>query len=140
MAEPSSSIGGYVAWKIGAALVLSGTLATALGFLMLWPKTLKEAFIRFTCAILGSALVGPVLIVAMYAWKPSFFGAGIAFATLIGLPGWAGIFTVGTPLLVLGGLPFWYLLGWWMRWLERNKDKDLVEVVADNRRIFGGSK
>lgn len=132
MSEPASSAaGGLAAWKLGAALLGVGIVASALGFLVLLPKSPREAAVRALATMAGSALLGPFLVAALYAKWPEVFASGVKMAEAMRLESWFGFFIVGAPLLALGGLPFWWLLGAGVLWLERRKGKDLGELARD---------
>ena len=75
MTEPSSSAAaGLVGYKLGAGILGIGVVTAALGFLVLLPKTAKEAAVRAMATMIGSALLGPVLVISAY------FGIGLLVA------------------------------------------------------------
>jgi hypothetical protein len=134
MSEPASSAaGGIAAWKIGASILGIGIVASGLGFLVLLPKTPREAALRALATMAGSALFGPFVVAAAYSKWPEIFGAGVQLAHRMGLEPWLGFFTVGAPLLAMAGLPFWWVLGAGVLWFERRRGKDLAELAADAR-------
>jgi hypothetical protein len=85
----------------------------------------------------GSALLGPLFVAAAYSRWPEVFAAGATLAQGMGMEGWLGMFMVAAPLLAMAGLPFWWLLGAAVLWLERRKGKDLGELAADARADVG---
>lgn len=133
MAEPASSstAGGVALWKLAGGILGIGVVASALGFLVLLPKTAKEAAVRAIATMAGSALLGPLIVAAAYSRYPDVFAAGAKLAEAMGMETWLGMFTVAAPLLAMAGLPFWWLLGAVVLWLERRKGKDLGELAAD---------
>lgn len=136
MAEPASTSAGGIAVGISVGKLVGGLLgigfvATVLGFLVLPPKSAQEAFVRFLATFTGSALVGPFIVVGVYAKWPEIFTAAAHVAATMGLPAWAGTLIVGAPLLAMGGLPFWWLLGALVLWLERRRGKDIGELAQD---------
>ncbi len=135
MPEPSSSsaAGGLAAWKIGGAILGIGVVASALDFMVLLPKTPREAALRTLATMCGSALFGPVLVAALYSRWPELFGAGVKLAQQAGLEAWVGLFVVGAPILAVAGLPFWWILGAAVLWFDRRKGKDLGQLAADAR-------
>lgn len=134
MSEPSSSAaGGLLAWKVGAGILGIGVVASAMGFLVLLPKTPREAAMRALATMLGSALFGPVLVAALYSRWPDLFSAGVKLATHAGLEAWVGLFVVGAPVLAIAGLPFWWVLGALVLWFDKRQSKDLGELVQDAR-------
>lgn len=134
MTEPTSSTaGGLFLWKFFGGLAVAGILASALGFMVMWPKTAKEAAVRLIATMTGSTLLGPLVCVAAYYQFPGIFAAAMKFAADVGLEPWAGIFMVGAPLCAFSGLPFWWLLGAFILYLEKRRGKDIGELVNDMR-------
>lgn len=121
----------------GALLILFGVpivasvAASSLGFMFMWPRTLKEAFIRIACTILASIIMGPALVVVLRSWWPELFDAARAIALLYGTDPAFGFLFLAGPLMVLAGLPAWWVIGACVRWLERRKGKDIGELVRD---------
>lgn len=138
MSEPASSAaGGFAAWKLAGAILGIGVVASALGFLVLLPKTAKEAALRALATMAGSALLGPFLVAALYSKWPEVFASGVTMADKMGLEPWFGFFIIGAPLLAMGGLPFWWILGAMVLWFENRKAKDLGQLIADARADAG---
>jgi hypothetical protein len=133
MPEPASSstAGGVVLWKLAGGILGIGVVASALGFLVLLPKTPKEAAVRAIATMAGSALLGPLIVAAAYSRYPEVFAAGATLAQGLGMESWLGMFMVAAPLLAMAGLPFWWLLGAGVLWLDKRKGKDLGELAAD---------
>lgn len=132
MAEPASSaVGGLAAWKLAGGILGIGVIASALGFLVLPPKSIREFAVRAVATMAGSAMVGPVLVIAAYVKYPEMFAAGAKLAAAWGYDPWAGHFMVAAPLLAMAGLPFWWLLGAGVLWLDRRRGKDLGELARD---------
>lgn len=107
----------YLGLHIGA-----GALAAALGFLVLWPRTMKECFARLFSTIVASSVFGPVLVVQMHSAHPELFASASTVAALYGLEPALGLLFVATPLLVIAGLPAWWLIGAVLRFIERDGD------------------
>lgn len=128
--ETSAAAGGALI-KIFGVPVLAGAAATALTFLFMWPRTKREAFIRFTCSICTSAILGPLLVFALHSWWPSLFASAGAVAVLNGADPALGLLALAGPLMVLAGLPAWWLLGAVVLWLERRRGKDIAEIAHD---------
>lgn len=138
MSEPASSAaGGVILGKAIGGLLAIGIVASALGFLVMLPKTPKEAITRILATMAGSALGGPVLCVALYSKWPELFTAATKLAGDIGIEPWAGIFMVAAPVCAMAGLPAWWILGAAVLWLDRRKGKDLGELAADARADVG---
>lgn len=137
MSEPASSAAGGIAlWKVAGSILGIGVVASALGFLVLLPKTAKEAAVRALATMAGSALLGPLLVAAAYSRYPEVFSAGATIAGNMGMESWLGMFMVAAPLLAMAGLPFWWLLGAGVLWLDRRKGKDLGELVQEARQVL----
>lgn len=137
MADTSSAAGGFVLWKALAGLLGVGVLASALGFMVMLPKTMKEAAVRLVATMAGSALAGPFLVAGAYAKWPEVFGAGVQVAHHVGLEPWFGFFMVAAPLLAMAGLPFWWILGAVVLWFEKRKGQDIGQLAADARADAG---
>jgi hypothetical protein len=117
--------------KLAAVPFLAGLAATGLGFLFLWPKSGREAIVRFACSLTASAVAGPCLAVAAYCWWPALFSSSGQLATMAGGPAELGVLLVAAPFLVLAGLPAWWLLGALLLWFERRRSKDIAEIAHD---------
>lgn len=137
MSEPASAAAGGIAfWKIAGGVLGVGVVASALGFLVLLPKTPREAAVRAVATMAGSALLGPLVVAAAYSRYPEVFTAGAVMAGNMGMEAWLGMFMVAAPLLAMAGLPFWWLLGAIVRWFDRRKDKDAGELIEDARKVL----
>lgn len=127
----TTSAGASALIKIFGVPVLAGAAATALTFLFMWPRTKKEAFVRLTCTIVTSGLLGPLLVFAMHSWAPGLFTSASAVSVLNGADPALGMLFVAGPIMVLAGLPAWWLLGGIVLWLERRRGKDIAEIAHD---------
>ena len=130
MSEPFSTGAGAAALKFFGAAVLASAAATAFGFLFLWPRTMREAFVRFACAIFCSFTFGPALAFAARAQWPGMFATALEVGQVYGDPQ-AGVLIAAAPFLVFAALPAWWLFGWFYRWIDKRRDKDLAEVASD---------
>lgn len=138
MSEPASSAaGGFAIAKAVGGLLAVGVVASALGFLVMLPKTPREAAARVVATMAGSALVGPLIVAAAYSRYPEVFAAGGTLAVSLGMESWMGTFMVAAPLLAMAGLPFWWLLGAVVLWFERRKGLDVGQLAADARADVG---
>jgi hypothetical protein len=127
----TTSAGAGALIKIFGVPALAGAAATALTFLFMWPKSRREAFVRFTSSILTSAILGPLLVIAMHSWWPSLFSSARDVTALYGADPALGMLFVSGPIMVLAGLPSWWLLGGVVLWLERRRGKDIAEMAHD---------
>lgn len=121
--------------KIFGVPVLAGAAATGLAFLFMWPKTLKEAAVRFVCTLVASAIAGPFLVIAVHSWWPSLFSSAAQVASIYGMPAEMGVLFVAVPFLVIAGLPAWWILGGLVLWFDRRRGKDLAELAHDAAEI-----
>jgi hypothetical protein len=128
--ETTAAAGGALV-KIFGVPVLAGAAATSLAFMFMWPKTMKEAFVRFMCTILTSSILGPVLVVVVRNWWPTLFDAAKDVAVMYGGDPALGFLFIAGPVMVVAGLPAWWLIGGTVRWLDKRKDKDLGELAVD---------
>lgn len=127
----TTSAGASALIKIFGLPVLAGAAATALTFLFMWPRTRREAFVRLTCSIVTSGLLGPLLVITAHSWAPGLFASAGAVAALNGADPALGILFVASPIMVLAGLPAWWVLGGIVLWLERRRGKDIGEMAQD---------
>lgn len=127
----TTSAAGAAAAKIIGIPVLAGAAATALTFCFMWPNSRREAFVRFTSSILCSIILGPVCIAALHSWWPELFASARAIAAMEGLDPALGMLVVAGPVMMLAGLPAWWLLGGIVLWLERRRGKDIAEIAQD---------
>jgi hypothetical protein len=139
MSEPLTAGAGAAALKFFGFTVLASAAATALGFLFLWQKTLREAFVRFACAIFCSFTLGPLLAFAARAQWPGMFASAQEVGQLYGDP-LAGLLIAAAPFLVFAALPAWWLFGWFYRWMDKRRDKDLGEVLQDGAAAIKAAK
>jgi hypothetical protein len=129
-AESAAAVGGALLALFGLP-VLAGLAATALGFLFMWPGSLKEAGARSACTVLASVIMGPALVVVLRWWWPALFGAARDIALLYGTEPALGFLFIAAPLMVVAALPAWWVIGACVRWLEQRKGKDVGVLVRD---------
>jgi hypothetical protein len=132
-----SAAGGAILWKALSGLCGLALGVSILGFLVMWPKSMKEAAIRVAATMAGSALIGPFLVAGVYSKWPEVFASGVHLATTFGLEPWMGFFMIGAPILALAGLPFWWILGAVVLWFQKRAGKDIGEMAADARADAG---
>jgi hypothetical protein len=132
--ETTTAAGGALI-KIFGVPVLAGAAATSLAFLFMWPKTLREAFARLLCTIAMSGIAGPFVVIAIHSWWPGLFESAKSVASLYGADPALGMLFVAAPLLVMAGLPAWWVIGGAVRWFDKRKDKDIGELAHDAAEI-----
>lgn len=129
MAVETATTGALI--KIFGVPLLTSAAATSLGFMFLWPKTQKEAFVRMGSTIIFSTVCGPLLVVALRSWWPSLFDAAREVALQYGVDPAMGVLFIAAPVLVLAGLPAWWILGAIVRWFDKRRDKDIGDLAQD---------
>ena len=139
--EPGSTgLGGLAALKVAMAYGIPAAIAAILGLLIMPPRTAREFTVRSISTVSCSFLFGPAVAAAVIAWKPSLreamtwlaqHGAGSDDALL------AKFYVLG-PSMLIAGLPAWWVLGAYMRWMASMRQKGLLEWVAEARaKLFG---
>lgn len=139
--EPgSTSLGGLAALKVAMAYGIPAAIAAMLGLLLMPPRTVREFTVRTVSTVVCSFLFGPALAAAVIAWKPALMeamtwlahhGAGTDDALL------AKFYVLG-PSMLLAGLPAWWVLGAYMRWLASMRKKGVLDWLAEARaKILG---
>lgn len=123
MTEPTTTgAAGVYLLKVYGLKLMAGTLAAALMFAVLWPRTAREGVSRIACTLAGSMLGGEPLLAIVrtsLAWWPE--GQEAAMLVYVG-----------------AGLPAWWVLGAIARWLDKRRDRDIAELAADARRDIAG--
>lgn len=142
MTEPiSATAGGGVALvKFFGGSAAASSAAITLGFLFMWPKTLHEAFVRILCTLIVSTFFGPVFVIGLHAWWPTLFDSAQKVAVEFGADEALGLLFVAGPVMAMCGLPAWWVVGGLVRWLDKRKEKDFGELVADARAVFDASQ
>lgn len=134
--EPGSTgLGGLAALKVAMAYGIPAAVAAMLGLLIMPPRTVREFTVRTVSTVACSFLFGPALASAVIAWKPGLMdamtwlarhGAGTDDALL------AKFYVLG-PSMLLAGLPAWWVLGAYMRWMASMRQKGVLQWVAELR-------
>ncbi len=142
MTDPvtGNAVGGVTLYKFFGSSMFAASIAVAVGFLFLWPKTLKEAFVRISCTILASSMFGPFMVMALHSWWPSLFDSSKTIAAQAGMDGAFGLLFLSAPIMVVAGLPAWWVMGAIIRWLDRRRNADIGELVNDARQILHPAK
>lgn len=130
MSIETTAVGGAFLKFLGVP-VGAGAAAAALGFAIMWPKTLKEGVVRFATSLAASAIGGPLLVIAVHSWWPSLFKSAGEVAAMNQVPVELGMLFVSVPFLVLAALPSWWILGGLVLWFDRRRGKDLAELAHD---------
>lgn len=127
--EPGTTgLGGLAALKVAAAYGVPAAVAAMLGLLIMPPRSVREFTIRTISTVSCSFMFGPALAAGVIAWKPGLMdamiwlahhGAGSDDALL------AKFYVLG-PSMLLAGLPAWWVLGAYMRWMSRMRDQGFL--------------
>ncbi len=129
-AATAGAAGGALLKFFGAPLI--GSMgAIALGFILLWPRTVKEALSRFVCTLMFSMFFGPLLVIVIRANFPQWFEVAKDIAVMYGVEPAFGFLFVAAPIMAAAGLPVWWVMGAFMRWFDNRRDKDIAEIVTD---------
>ncbi|NMK48064.1 hypothetical protein [Achromobacter sp. Bel] len=141
--EPGSTgLGGLAALKVAMAYGIPAAIAAMLGLLIMPPRTVREFTVRTVSTVACSFLFGPALAGAVIAWKPALMeamtwlahhGAGSDDALL------AKFYVLG-PSMLLAGLPAWWVLGAYMRWMASMRQKGLLAWLAEVRANVLGAR
>jgi len=128
--------GGAAALKFFGAAVIASAMGTALGLILMWPRTLQEAFTRCTCSFGTSFVFGPLLAMGAHSLWPGLFDSARALGQQYAGNELAGLLWVGAPFLALAALFAWWVLGAVVLWLDRRRGKDIGEIAADAAAII----
>lgn len=128
MPDTTTAVSGALVKYFGLH-VSAGALAAALGFLVLWPRSIQEGFARLFITIVASSIFGPMLVVHIHSSRPELFESAQAVAQMYNLDPALGLLFVASPLLVIAGLPAWWLIGAVLRFFERDGDSWLGSLA-----------
>lgn len=123
--------GGAAAIKFFGTTVIIGAGAAALGFMFMWPRTLREAFVRFASAITCSLTFGPALAMGAHSWWPGLFTSAREFGQQYAGDPLMGVLVAACPFMLVAALPAWWLLGGLVLWLDKRRGKDIAEYATD---------
>ena len=143
MEPTSTSAGGIFALKAAFIQALIASLAGVLGFILIRPRTVREAVWRFLGAAISSVIFGPLVVAAIHSFWPSLLASAHTLAQGDGIGFTALYFTA--PIQIASGLPIWWLLGLGARWMESNQGLTLdglfstvINVIARSRNTVRG--
>lgn len=128
---PSLSTG-QVPWYLFHGLAAFAAAIT--GFFFVKPRTLYEAGMRLVVTLIFSFVFGPLLVVAAHHYLPWAFESARLYSPNLG-----DMYLTG-PIYVFAGLPAWWILGWVIRSLEKRKDADIKDIIAEVRGIKSGKE
>jgi len=124
MSEPiSSTAAGIFGWKLAGGLVsvgISSGLVTYVVMTMTKPKDEREWRVALASTLMGSIFGGAAFIryFNLQNWVDDFFG-------LVGMGG----------IIFTCGLPSWLIIRAAFIYMEKNRDKDIKELVKDVKEI-----
>jgi len=139
--EPSST-GAAGAVKIMLMFGVPAALASLIGLLIMPPHTKGEFIARTTCTVISSILFGPILAIALITWQPEIIPAATALAKQTGL-GYEELtttFYILGPCQLIAGLPAWWVLGAYMRWMAKMREDGVPNWIANFRSKILGKK
>jgi hypothetical protein len=123
MSEPiSSTAAGLAGWKILGGLAGMGAIGAGLAAFVVMSMTKPKTDQEWRVALI-STLVGSI-------------GGGACLVRYLGIQNWAhDVFGMVAMLALVFacGLPAWALVRALFKYLDKNKDADLVEIVKDVR-------
>lgn len=136
MMEPGSTyVEGLVTFKVAIAYGIPVATTAVLALLIMPPRTVREFIVRTISTVACSFLFGPALAGAVIAWKPALMEAMMWLAHH-GSDGddalLAKSYVLG-PSMLLAGLPAWWVLGAYMRWMASMRHKGVLAWLADVR-------
>lgn len=132
--EPGSTgLGGWAAVKLALAFGLPAALAAIIGMLIMPPRTVREFVARIVCTVASSFFFGPILAISVLSWRPSLMETAhwVAARTGAGEEKLLAMFYVLGPCMLLAGLPAWWVLGAYMRWMARMREQGVLPWVDD---------
>ena len=142
--EPSTTgVGGWAAVKLAAAFGLPAALAAILGMLIMPPRSAREFVTRTVCTVASSFVFGPILAIAVLSWRPSLAEQAhwLAQRAGTGEDGLLAMLYMLGPCMLLAGLPAWWVLGAYMRWMARMREQGILDWVDEIlRRLWGRSE
>ncbi|MFY2060243.1 hypothetical protein ACOTCB_23620 [Achromobacter xylosoxidans] len=120
------------ALKVAAAHGAFAALAALLGLLILPPRTRREFVVRTVSTVICSFAFGPAVAAAVLAWFPALTESLAWLAHNIGGDDefLAKMYVLG-PCSLLAGLPAWWVLGGYMRWMARIKEIGLMAWIDE---------
>ncbi|WP_164855562.1 hypothetical protein [Bordetella avium] len=139
--EPGTTgIGGWAAIKLALAFGLPAALAAMLGMLIMPPQTAREFVTRTVSTVACSFVFGPILTIAMLSWRPSLADHAnwLAQRAGTGEDGLLAMLYMLGPCMLLAGLPAWWVLGAYMRWMAAMREQGFLVWLDDLRARFFG--
>lgn len=134
--EPSSSglaaAGAGAALKVAAAHGAFAALAALLGLMIMPPRTTREFVVRTVSTVICSFAFGPAVAAAVLTWFPTLAQSLAWLAHNGGSDDelLAKLYVLG-PCSLLAGLPAWWVLGGYMRWMARIKEIGLMAWIDE---------
>ena len=130
MSVESAAGTGYSLLKFILGHTAAAAVASALGFLVIRPRTAWEAMVRIFSTLFASFVFGPPMVAFLHSRHPELFESAAKLAAQEGMTGLGELY-IAWPIVVMCGLPAWWVIGWIMRWFDNRRDKDFTDVVAE---------
>lgn len=121
MSEPASTAAGGIAlWKFAAGAGAGAALAMLIVMCMTPPRTVREWTVGLVSTVIGSVCGGAAVI--QHFGLQSWFGSYVGLVAVLGLA-------------FVCGLPAWALVRMVFNYLIARRDKDLLEVVDEAKKV-----
>lgn len=121
----------FIVTRVMLVPALMGLLAATMGFAVLWPKTIKEGLTRIFCTISTSCFLGPFVVVLVKSSMPQTFAAAREIVVFLGMTPDYALLVFSAPILIVSGLPAWWILGAFVRWFDIRRNEDVGQMIVD---------
>lgn len=130
MAEPTSTAaGGIAAWKLAGGLALfaglGAFLASVVTMCMMTPRSPREWAVGLISTVVSSLAGGAYAILKLGLHTNLPADPVSLYLTIV----------AGLGVVFVCGLPGWALVRWTFSAIEKRRDKDLLEVVAEAKGV-----
>ncbi len=142
--QPVMTAASSMALKIVTTYAICAALAALLGLVVLPPRSRAELMMRTASTLVCSFAFGPALAAAALAWFPALTDALVWLADHGSTEDefLAKLYVIA-PCMLLAGLPAWWMLGGYMRWVARIRKIGLLPWLDELRArlpLLGGAK
>lgn len=133
--ELSAGLGGWAAIKLCLAFGLPAVFAAILGMLIMPPRSARELVTRTVCTVFCAFIFGPLLAILVLSWRPSLadYAQWMAQRAGVGNEGLLAMLYMVGPCMLIAGLPAWWVLGAYMRWMASMRQKGLPSWLDELR-------
>ncbi|KCB28372.1 hypothetical protein L543_1412 [Bordetella hinzii L60] len=108
--------------------------------LIMPPRSAREFVTRTVCTVVSSFVFGPMLAIAVLSWRPTLADQAhwLAQRAGTGEDGLLAMLYMLGPCMLLAGLPAWWVLGAYMRWMARMREQGVLAWLEDLRNRLVG--